>query len=126
MSASSCTKRLTPLDIVIVESPSDLNVYTSTNDDGTTKAKTNACCEGEPVSTGNCCSDACCAHQGSPTKSCCSSTGHPEELNDGVAGIGTAGCCSKIAESVLDLATSTQDLDLNKWVGSYKTYAVKP
>jgi arsenite methyltransferase len=119
MSASSCTNNRTPLDIVIVESRSDLNVYTSTNDDGTTKAKTNACCKGEPVSTWSC-SDACCARQDPPTKSCYSSTDNPEELNEGVAGIGTAGCCSKTVESGLNLA------DLNKWAGSFKIYAVKP
>lgn len=114
-------------DIVIVESPSDLNVYTSTNDDGTAKeAAENGCCVGETISQGNCCPETCCEGEHSTTKPCCSSVNTLDQVKD-VARTGGTGCCSTVAENKEDVDMSdVRDIDLNKWAGSFKIYAVKP
>lgn len=115
------------LDIVVVESPSDLNVYTSTNDDGTAKeAAENGCCVGETISQGNCCPETCCEGEHSTTKPCCSSVNTLDQVKD-VARTGGTGCCSTVAENKEDVDMSdVRDIDLNKWAGSFKIYAVKP
>lgn len=114
-------------DIVIVESPSDLNVYKSTNNDGTTKeAAENDCCVGETISQGTFCSETCCGGERSTTKPCCSSVDTSEKMKD-VAKIEETGCCSTTAGSNERVEMSNvRDLDLNNWAGSFKIYAVKP
>lgn len=76
---------------MIIELPSDLNVYVSTNDDGTTKGAAK---------------DACCAKDAAYSREC---------STDG----GEIGNCVNGPDTI-------HDLDLNKWAGSFKIYAVKP
>lgn len=114
-------------DIVIVESPSDLNVYTSTNDDGTAKEATeNTCCSGETTSEDSFYSDTCRRSERSTTKPCCSSGDSPEKTKD-VSKTGEADCCSAVTEKneCADVP-EVRDLDLNIWAGSFKIYALKP
>ncbi|KAE9962509.1 hypothetical protein BLS_000247 [Venturia inaequalis] len=113
-------------DIVIVESPSDLNVYTSTNDDGTAKkAAENACCAGKTTFQHTGCSDACCGGERSTTKPCCSPVDTSEKTED-VAKTEGGGCCSTATETKkrADMSNA-RDLDLNIWAGSFKIYAIK-
>lgn len=109
-------------DIHIVESPSDLNVYTSTNDDGTAKdAAENVCCAGNPTSKKACCSGARCGvGEGG------SSIDTLEKTKDIAKTDGTV-CCPKAHEKKEHADVShVRDLDLNMWAGSFKIYAVKP
>lgn len=106
-------------DIVIVELPSDLNVYTFTNDDGTAKdAARTACCVG-PIT-----SDACRGKEGS--SSCCSST-DPFEKIPSIAKTEESCRCSIATESnECPVASNARTIDLNEWASSFKIYAVKP
>jgi arsenite methyltransferase len=118
----------TTTDIIIVESPSDLNVYMSTNEDGTAKGTANTCCKGETAFPGKCCSDAGCEGKHTATKSCRSSAETPKAPTRESSGGETAGCCFSAVENGKGVIVPADigDLDLNKWAGSFKIYAVKP
>ncbi|QDS72358.1 hypothetical protein FKW77_008125 [Venturia effusa] len=114
-------------DVFIAESHSDLNVYTSTNDDGTASGVADhACCVGKTSSPENCRSDAGSGNEGSITKSCCSSVGTSHETKID-AKTEALSCCLTATESNERVDVSNlRKLDLNQWAASFKIYAVKP